>query len=307
MRILATGTGGFVGRHLTKELTENNHTVFAFEHPDSKGAEGAIETIFGNICDPATIEKAVTATKPEACIHLAAISFVPDGISNPQLMKDVNEGGTANLLAILNKHTPACRTLVVSTALIYGPSKSDARITEDNKLSPANLYAETKANADLAALAFTTQHDLPVMTARPHNHIGPGQSPKFVVPSFVQQAKAIAAGTHPPVMHVGNLESERDFTDVRDVVKAYRLIIEKGKTGNAYNIASDKLYKIGDILNMILDIAGAQPEIKTDDTLYRPTDKSPQLDVSKLKNDTGWEYETDLNTSLSDIFKDTES
>lgn len=304
MRTLVTGAGGFVGRHLCRELVENDHTVYALEHPSSRGVDDAQETLYGDIRDSQYMKQAVASVKPEACIHLAAIAYVPDGNSDPSNMIAVNEGGTINLLEAVRETAPECKVLVISTAQIYGPSTGEKIIDEEYTFNPITVYAKSKANADLKALSYAADFDMHIMTARPHNHIGPGQSPDYVVPAFIKQAKAIASESMDPVIKVGNLESERDFTDVRDVVRAYRLIIEKGRPGNAYNIASDRLHKIGEVLDMILNIANVQPEIKVDSNLFRPTDHSARLDISKLTKDTMWHRAIDLKATLQDIFRD---
>lgn len=304
MRILVTGVNGFVGRHLTTELNRHNHTVIAFEHPDAGTVAHVSEVYYGDICDKPTLVDTVKQSKPDACIHLAAIAFVPDGNSNPHRMMAVNVDGTANLLDAIRDYNQDCRALIVSTAHVYGQDKGSEPVTEDTELTPASIYAESKAKADIASLAYAREHGMHIMTARPHNHIGPGQSPKFVVPSFAQQAKAIATEKQEAVIKVGNLESERDFTDVRDVVRAYRMIIESGTAAKAYNIASDKLYKIGDLLHMLCKLAGIDPDIQIDDSLFRPTDYAASLDTSKIKQDTGWKTEIDLQTTLTDIYQD---
>lgn len=300
MKILVTGAGGFVGRHLTTELAAHKYTITAFE---SHGVmlDSEIPVVHGDIRDADTVEKTVAEIRPDACIHLAGVSFVPDGAANPDLMLSVNVRGTINILDAMKKHAPACKTLVISTAHIYEGVSEQGALNEDTIPAPLSNYAVSKTAADLATLAYAKNFNIHAMTARPHNHIGPGQSTKFVIPSFIHQAKAIAAGTQDAVFEVGNLDCERDFSDVRDVVRAYRLLIEKGRRAQAYNISSNNQYKIGAILNMICDMAGIKPEIKTDPTRFRPTDKSPVLDTTKIQHDTGWHTNIELEKTLHDI------
>lgn len=302
MRTLVTGAGGFVGRHLIRELVDNGHSVSAFEHPDAGPVNNVSETFKGDICDAGSVAHAVKSLQPEMCVHLAGIAFIPHGDDKPSLMLDVNTGGTINVLNAIKKHAPECRLLAVSTAHVYGPATGPDPIPEDHPLAPVSVYAISKAAADITTLSFARHHGLHAMTTRPHNHTGPGQSPNFVVPAFASQAKEIAAGRKEPVIKVGNLECERDFTDVRDVVRAYRLIIEKGTSGKAYNIASAEFHKIGDVLRKICKTAGIDPETKVDDALFRPTDRSATLDISALQKDTGWQPEISMDKTLEDIY-----
>lgn len=301
MKTLVTGAGGFAGRHLIRELAGYDYELYAFECPGVPPVEGVIDTLSGNLCDQSVLENAIKKLKPEACFHLGAMTFVPDGNSNPGLMLAVNIGGTLNVLNAIKTYSPDCRVLTVSTAHVYGPSGSDKPLTESNTFNPLDIYSASKAAADLSTLAFARHHGIHAMTVRPHNHTGPGQAPKFVIPSFVAQAKAIAIKKQAAVIKVGNLDCERDFIDVRDVVRAYRLIMEKGISGEAYNIGSERRYTIGTVLNMICDTLGIKPEIIVDEQRYRPTDRSSLLDTTKIYNDTGWAKEIDLTNTLKDM------
>ncbi len=300
MRILVTGAAGFAGKHLLQELTTHSHQPIAVDL--KKGAEQ--QGVTWHECDilnPDELTKIVTETKPEACIHLAGIAFVPVADTHPEIMLSINILGTLNILNVLSKTCPSCKTLAISTGHVYGTPPPDITVTEDTPLHPVTLYAITKAAADAAALGFTENKRLPVMTARPNNHSGPGQSPNFVIPSFIQQAKEIATGNLEPLLRVGNLESVRDFTDVRDVVQAYRLIIEKGTPGHAYNIASCDTVSIGEVLSEICKLTNINPKIEIDPTKFRPKDHSPVLDTNKLKNHTGWQPKYTRTQTLSDM------
>ncbi len=300
MRILVTGAAGFVGKHLLQELISHSHHPIAVDL--KAGTEQ--ENITWRECDilnPDALNKIVTETKPDACIHLAGIAYVPVADTNPEIMLSINILGTLNILNALKKTAPSCRTLTISTGHVYGTPPPSVIVTEDTPLHPVTLYAITKAAADAAALGFTENNRLPVMTARPNNHSGPGQSPNFVIPGFINQAKAIAAGKSEPLLSVGNLESVRDFTDVRDVVRAYRLIIEKGIPGHAYNIASCDTVSIGDLLSEICALTNISPTIETDSAKFRPKDHSPVLDTSKLKEHTGWQPKYTRTQTLTDM------
>jgi GDP-4-dehydro-6-deoxy-D-mannose reductase len=158
----------------------------------------------------------------------------------------------------------------------------------------------SKAAADQAARLYARHQGLHVVVARPFNHIGPGQQPPFAVPSFVRQLRDVAAGRAAEV-RVGNLDARRDFTDVRDVVRAYRLLLERGRPGEAYNIASGRRIAVRDVFDRLCRKLGVEPRIVSDPGLFRPADDSPLLDTRKLRHDTAWAPERDLDATLTDI------
>ena len=215
--------------------------------------------------------------------------------------------GMLNVLEAFRTHAPRARVLVVTSSQIYGHPTTGEAIPEETPGTPQSIYAVTKQAADEAARLFAALHDLFVMTARPNNHIGPGQSTDFVVPSFAQQLLARADGSETGPMRVGNLESLRDFIDVRDIVRGYRLLLEKGEPGEAYNLGSGTLLKIQVLLDTLVEAVGVTPSLEVDPALYRPTDASPLLDISKIKHTTGWQPEIALSTTLSDIVEDLRS
>jgi GDP-4-dehydro-6-deoxy-D-mannose reductase len=260
------------------------------------------EFLSTDICDASALKAAVRQVAPEACVHLAALAFVPSGKSSPRLMTEVNVMGTVNLLEALRTDSPTTRLLFVSTAQVYGTRARPTPAREDDALLPESLYGITKAAADSIALLYARQYAMPVMVARPYNHIGPGQAPDYVVASFARQIMAIRQGA-PPVIKVGNLESRRDFTDVRDIVRAYCLLLEKGVPGEAYNIASGHQVKIGEILTTLSELAGVHPEIVREESLFRPDDHCLELDSSSLRKTTHWSPLIPLRQTLADIVK----
>ena len=304
MKVLVTGAAGFVGRHLARNLAAGGHSVVALDSEFPSPVECAEQSLTVDLRDKNALAQAFTDMTPDACVHLGAISFVPAGVSDPGTMLSVNIGGTLNLLEIVRDQAETCRTLVVSTAQIYAPTPDDSPITEDGTIAPINLYAVTKSAADLSSLAFASRYDLPIMTARPNNHTGPGQSPHFVVPSFISQITRIAVDKTNPVMQVGNLESERIFADVRDIVRAYRLLLEKGHPGEAYNVSGPDRLQIGTVLDLLCKITGITVEKKIDPGKFRPTDKSPILDTTRLQKQTGWRPEINIEQTLRDMVND---
>lgn len=301
MRVLVTGAAGFVGRHATRELTANGHEVVACDQVFATPVEGALESLVADLCSADAMRDAVRRARLDACIHLGAIAFVPAGQSNPQTMLSVNVLGTVNLLDAVREQAPRARVLVISTAHVYGPHPDNGCLTEDSPMRPLTIYAISKAAADLASLSYAEQLGLHVMTARPTNHTGPGQSPRFVIPAFIAQLKAIASGQAKPVMEVGNLESRRDFVDVRDVARAYRLLLERGRPATAYNISSNRIVEIRTVLDRLCAMTGVRPRIVADPAKFRPTDSSPVLDIGRLRADTGWKPELDIGQTLRDM------
>jgi len=297
MRDLVTGAAGFVGRHLAAELKNAGHETVLSDvraHcPEIRSAD---------LRDPEALCNLVCKSKPDACVHLGGIAFVPVGWENPELVMHVNLIGTIHLLEAFRLHAPAARLLVVTSSEVYGRKPADTPLTEDAPFAPSNPYGVAKAGADLTALLYAKRYGMPVMTARPDNHTGPGQSPQFVATAFAQQLLDIRKGKAASCIKVGNLDSIRNFTDARDVARAYRLIIEKGHAGCAYNIASGNMAKIRSILEMLCEIAEVQPDIIVDPDRFRPADALPALDTARLREHTGWSPKTPLRTTLSDIF-----
>jgi GDP-4-dehydro-6-deoxy-D-mannose reductase len=208
------------------------------------------------------------------------------------------------LLRAFRRHAPKARVVVVSSSRVYGRPDTHQPAEEASPLDPSNLYGVTKMAADLGALHWARHHRLPVMTARPVNHIGPGQSPQFAIPAFAQQLIRIARQEAEPVLRVGNLESVHDFLDVRDVARAYRLLLERGRPGCAYNIASGTRRRVGDILEAMCRLARVQPRIETDPDLFRPTDRSPLLDTGAIRRDTGWAPRVAWEDTLRSVLED---
>jgi GDP-4-dehydro-6-deoxy-D-mannose reductase len=259
---LVTGAGGFVGRHLLPALAQH-----------LPGAEAV--HAHADLADPASVEQEVRQVRPDACVHLAAISAVGAAREDPDRAWRVNLGGTLALARAILAHAPGCLLLFVSSADCYGESfRTGERLGEGAPLAPLNPYAATKAAADLALGAMVPE-GLRVVRARPFNHTGPGQMPAFAVPAFARQAARIAAGLQPPVVQVGNLEPRRDFLDVRDVCAAYALCLVRGDAlppGTILNLASGEARRIGDVLGDVLREAGVEARVEASAARLRPAD-----------------------------------
>lgn len=305
MRVLVTGAAGFVGGHAIPELQKAGHTVVAMVMPgQSNKIAGAEITAAVELGDLAGLDSLVQQHKPDACLHLAGMAFVPTAWEQPQEAFRVNVIGTLNLLEAFRRHQPAARILTVTSAQLYGHSVREKPITEDDPPFADSIYSVSKWASDNCTRLYAQRYGMHAMTARPCNHIGPGQSESFAVSSFARQMIEISLGRRDPVMHVGNLESEREFTDVRDVARAYRLLLEKGRAGIAYNISSGRLEKIKTVFEKIASIVGVKPEVKIDEKLYRKTDTQPKISTDRLVKDTSWSVTVPLEQTLNDIVAD---
>lgn len=307
-RVIITGSAGFVGAHLIRELESHGHKVFTTDAlPADASAASALPGYRQvDLRDREALRAFVRGVHPDACIHLGAISYVPDGDKDPSTMLTVNIAGTVNLAEALRREAPDCRMLMVSTSQVYGPVTSiraaNVPIREMAPLLPLSMYAISKVAAEHAVSAYNGAYGLQTLIARPANHTGPGQTDRFVAVSFAKQVLAAKRGEIDE-MKVGNLDSIRDFTDVRDVVRAYRLIIERGQNGQAYNITTNARVRIGELLDTIKGIVGADPKTTVDPALFRPSDASLRLDISRIREHTGWSPNFTLVQTLTDIIK----
>lgn len=301
MRVLITGARGFVGRHLTERLRRDGDMPLCLDLPSAAATVSDCRAC--DLTDAQTLTNLVAELQPDACVHLGGIAYVPMGWTDPHTVFTVNVGGTLNLLEAFRQSAPQARILIVSSAELYGRVAAEKPMTEEAALVPDNLYAVSKMSADLSGLLYARRYGMPVMSARPVNHIGPGQSPQFVSSAFANQLSAIAAGKSAPVIKVGNLETSRDFLDVRDVVDAYIGIVRHGRSGEAYNVASGKLISIQSILDLLCATAGVKPTVQIDSALFRPTDHPPLINASKLHRDVGWQPQTPLEKTLTDIYR----
>lgn len=303
MRVLITGVCGFVGRHLAAELAAHGHEPVGLRLLAEKPPDG-VPCKAGDITDPTAIRAAVAGFAPDACVHLAGVSTVARSWADPVAAFEVNAVGTLRLLTVLRAAPKPVRVLVVSSSQVYGERPADGLLDENAALRPSNPYAVAKAAADEMTLRWAAREGRPWMTARPVNHIGPRQSRDFVIPSFALQLVAIARGGAPARVRIGNLDSLRDFMDVRDTVRGYRLLIERGRGGEAYNLATGRMETVGRMLDLLCALAGVNPERVADPALYRPTDASPRLDTRKIREHCGWAPERTLEDSIRAIYDD---
>lgn len=299
-RILLTGAAGFVAGHLIPRLRAEFPTAALI-----LCGEGHIPL---DITDAAAVRALVRDARPDACIHLAALSTIAEARDAPARAWQVNLMGTLALAEAIRADAPACTLLFVSSAEIYGHAfTAGTPLGEDAAAAPLNTYAATKAAADLALGAMAAD-GLRVIRLRPFNHTGPGQDPRFVVPGFAAQIAAIAAGRHPPVLDVGNLDARRDFLDVRDVCAAYASCLRHADRllpGTILNIASGQSRRIGDVLAEMLAIAGVAAEIRPDPARLRPLDIPIAAgNAARARALLGWEPLIPWAQTLADVLAD---
>ena len=256
-----------------------------------------------DLTDRQKIFNIVRKFKPDQVYHLAAQSSVSYSWENPVETFRINVFGGINILEGLKTFCPGCRVLVACTAEEYGETGSvNKAVNEDFRIYPQNPYAISKSALDFFSSVYYSAYKLPVFISRAFNHIGPGQSERFVCSDFARQIALIDGGKQEPVIWVGNIQLQRDFLDVRDAVRAYNYIINKGCAGQVYNVCSGKKRKISDLLDMLISLSKRSDiKVKIDRTRFRAIDvKSMYGDNSKLKTHTGWAPEYFIKTSLKD-------
>lgn len=271
-------------------------------------ALGATRWIQLDVTDPTSLAEGVREARPDAVYHLAGQSSVAGSFSDPLGTWDVNATGTLRLLCALREGgCGAARFLLVSSAEVYGPVPEEEQpICEARPLRPASPYAASKAAAEMAALQAGETGGPQVVIARSFNHTGPGHDPRFAMPSFAQQLVEMRAGRCEPVLRVGNLSVRRDVLDVRDVVRAYRCLIERGEPGTVYNVCSGNAHELHEMVEEMIELSGAGARIEVDAERFRPIDL-PLLvgDGSRIRA-LGWAPEVPLRQTLADLLVDAE-
>ncbi len=309
MRALITGVGGFAGSHLSDYLlTQTDWQVSGCVLPgwDCSRLDRRVACVELNLRDQLAVRAMLGDSAPDVIFHLAAQSFVPVSWDDPWDTLENNIRAQANLLDGLVKLGASPRVLVVGSNEEYGlVHAEDLPLREDSPLRPNNPYAVSKVAQDLLGLSYFLSHRLPALRVRPFNHIGPRQGESFVVSSFAKQIAMIEAGQQEPVIRVGNLSARRDFTDVRDVVRAYYLVVTQGQPGEVYNIGSGRSRSIQGILDILVSLGRVAVHVEQDLARMRPSD-TPEIrcDASKLQAVTGWEPTIPLEQSLRDVLDD---
>ena len=304
---LVTGGSGFAGTYLVEFLrTRPDLTVWTCDRSGPNpilGPAAAARHIRIDLLNATDARQLLAEVRPDYVYHLAGQAFVGQSWSDPWGTMEINVRAQLNLLeaALAERLNP--RFLAVGSMEEYGRvAPADLPIREAQPLRPDSPYGVSKVTQDMLGLQYFLSRGLPVIRVRPFNHIGPRQTRRFVAPAFASQIAAIEVGKQPPVMKVGNLSASRDFTDVRDVVRAYVLALEHGEPGEVYNIGSGASHSIRSLLDRLLSLSTVKISIETDTTRLRPADVPDVVcDASRLRAATGWQPRVTFDQSLSDL------
>ncbi len=304
-RVLVTGAGGFVGRHLVAALAARGarvHGAGLGPRPVGLALEGWRDA---DLAELALARDAVAEARADAVVHLAAQSSAARSFEAPGETFRANVSGTWSLLEAVRVESPAARVLVVSSSEVYGPIAPGTRASEATPFAPTSPYALSKAAAEEVAHAYGAAHGLDVVRARAFGHTGPGQDTRFVVPSFAKQLADIEAGRAEPVLRVGNLDVTRDLSDVRDIVEGYIVLLERGARGGVYNLCRGEGANLRDLVAELVRMARVQVSVEVDPTRLRPADM-PWLvgDPSAIARDTGWAVRLPLAATLGDVLEE---
>lgn len=301
-KALVIGAAGFVGGYLIDCLSkEFGMKVFGTRLSNQSFSHKNAEIFDLDIMDKTQISNLLLKIHPDKIFHLAAQSSVALSWKNPQLTVDINVKGAVNILEAVKDLDYKPKLLMIGSSEEYGRA-AVGNVDENNSLKPGNVYAATKACQNMLGAIYAKAYGLDIISVRAFNHIGPGQAEGFVMSDFCKQVAEIEAGKREPVMSVGNLSASRDFTDVRDVVRAYALLAQKGTAGETYNVGSGRAVQIQSLLDRIVARSKVAIEVRIDQAKLRPVDVPKiEADISKITQETGWKPELDINDTIGDV------
>jgi GDP-4-dehydro-6-deoxy-D-mannose reductase len=293
VRALITGITGFAGGHLAQVLVKQGDEVFGVDLRPAQGLPHLsphIKTVTADLSDPPIAARLLSDIHPDAIYHLAGQPFVPTSWQDPWGTFESNTRPQLNILQAMVQQNSRARLLIVASNQVYGKvAPSQLPVNENTPFSPDNPYGVSKVVQDMLGLQYYLSHNIDVLRVRAFNHIGPRQSPAFVASSFAKQVAEIEAGLADPVMCVGNLEAQRDFTDVVDMMRAYALLVKYGDPGEAYNIGSGRAYSIQYLLDVLVGYSNVTITIEQGSDRMRPSDIPLMVaDNSKFRAKTGW-------------------
>lgn len=297
---LIIGAAGFVGNYLINEMHANGMEAYATKLPHEKLENPNANVYDLDIMDKDAIVALLFEIRPDYIFHLAAQSSVGLAWKNPGLTVDVNIKGSLNVMDAIRELFYKPRVLLIGSGEEYGHIQpGETPISETNLLRPGNIYAATKACQNMIGNIYSKAYDMELMMVRAFNHIGPGQAPMFVVSDFCKQVAEAEKGLREPVMMVGNLAAKRDFTDVRDVVKAYVMLMQTGQAGETYNVGSGAAKEIREILDLIISMSDKEIKVEIDPNKIRPVDVPIiEADITKLNQLTGWKPQISLEQTI---------
>ncbi len=308
MRILITGITGFVGSHLAEYLLSEGHEVYGIVRWRSKMENishiiDELKIVNADIRDGYSLQTVLQEVKPTYCFHLAAQSFVKESWNSPLETLSTNVLGTTNVLEAVRRTDKDCTVVVAGSSEEYGlVSPSETPIKETNPLRPMSPYGVSKVATDKLGCLYHMSYGLNVIVTRAFNHSGPRRGEVFATSNFAKQIAEIEAGSKEPILYVGNLEAQRDWSDVRDIVRAYWLAATKCKPGEVYNLCSGEAMRVGDMLKCLLAMSKVQIEVRQDPNRMRPSDVPILLgNCSKFKIITGWEPVIPFEKTLQDL------
>jgi GDP-4-dehydro-6-deoxy-D-mannose reductase len=309
MAVLVTGAEGFIGSHLVEHLLAQGKEVIGTTFDTSvlwrlEGVKDRIQSMPMDVRDADRVDEVMSIHGPEAVYHLAAQSLPTISWDEPVRTMDTNANGTVNIIESLRRHSPEAPVLVACSSAEYGMVTPDEVPTpEDHPLRPLHPYGVSKVAQDLLAYQYHYNFDVRAFRARIFNTTGPRKEADVLV-DFTKRVVDIEQGRGPPRLRVGNLEPQRDFTDVRDNVRALTLMVEKGRPGVAYNICTGNVHRISDLLDVILSNTTAQVEVYEDPELMRPSDEPIIAGLNtRLVGDTGWRPEVPIERTIIDMLE----
>ncbi len=307
-RVLITGADGFVGSHLVREIFSSLEDVEILGIGLKKNPPCVCESFkytVLDILDKESLKKAISSFRPDWVFHLAAQPSVALSWRDPWTTYTTNVHGQLNLFEIIREEGLEVSIHVACSSEEYGiASPEEMPLAENAPLRPCSHYAVSKVAQEYLALMYKEAFCWRVIITRGFNQAGPGQSEDFVISSFARQIAEIEAGLIPPVIRVGNLQAERDFTDVRDTVRAYRMLMELAKGGSVYNVCSGTGRKISDVLDMMLEFARVDMKVEPDPLRQRPSDIPVFIgDNSLIKEEIGWEPAIPFEKTLLDTIE----
>ena len=302
-KALIIGAAGFVGSYLSRYLYEEcGMEVHVTKLPYQRIDDQRIKEYDLNILEEEEIVSLLFEVRPDYIFHLAAQSSVGTAWKDPGLTIDINIKGSVNVMDAVRELYYKPRILLIGSGEEYGHIRpGEIPIDEETTIRPGNIYAATKACQNMLGSIYAQAYDMEIMMVRAFNHIGPAQAPIFVVSDFCKQVSEIEKGMREPVIYVGNLSSMRDFTDVRDVVRAYALLMERGKSGETYNVGSGNAVTIREVLDLIISLSDKDIEVKIDNNKIRPVDVPIiEADITKINELTGWKPEIPLRQTIKE-------
>jgi GDP-4-dehydro-6-deoxy-D-mannose reductase len=310
MRVLITGITGFAGSHLAEYILSNHSNVNVFgivrwrsRMDNILHIQDKIELVEADLKDMVSLRAVLADVKPDRIFHLAAQSFVPTSWKCPAETFAINAIGEINLFEAILALNQAPKIQIAGSSEEYGQVFSnEIPMKETNPLRPLSPYAVSKVAQDLLAFQYHKSYALQAIRTRGFNHTGPRRGDVFVTSSFAKQIAEIEKKKRPPVIHVGNLEAKRDFTDVRDMARAYWLSLEKGVAGEVYNIGSGRAYSMQEVLDLLMSLSRSKMEVKVDPARLRPSDVPVLLsDSSKFRALTGWRPMIPFKQTILDL------